>query len=95
MSIFTVTNDYEDLTGELSIHKNILETEVFKVEKENPFKSMTTYKNENGQWSCGNFGYYILNSYNKTKLNEISKLSEDQLRTLILDNFKASNIEVK
>ena len=84
--VFTYTNDYEDLKGEMAIIKNKLFASVKYNIEDNPFKSMTIYKKESEHsmqsdlWSCGNYGMYIVNGFNKEKASYLTKLNEVKLR---------------
>lgn len=64
---FTFTNDYEDLKGEKLILE-YLKAKFIVINSDNSFKSMSTYKNEGNdlnEWSCGNYGYYIVHGNEK------------------------------
>jgi hypothetical protein len=80
--IFTCTNDYEDFKGELGILENLLGANIFLKLLDNPFKSMTTYKNDEGLWSCGNNSLYITQGEVKgsKKLTQVSKLKDGELK---------------
>jgi len=63
---FTFTNDYEDQMGEIEIMK-YLTANVRYLCDNNQFKSMSVYKNEEEEntWSCGNYGFYIIQGCEK------------------------------
>lgn len=80
--IFSYTNDYEDKKGEVAIIKRIGGIVNCYIE-DNPFKAMTTYKSEEDLWSCGNYGLYFINSFDKNKLADAIKLDDAGLIELI------------
>jgi hypothetical protein len=93
--IFTYTNDYEDMKGELAIFENLLKAVVISRQDDNPFKSMTTYKNDEEQWACGNYGYYMVKGSDKNRLNELSKYSQDKIKEEVEKVFRLAGIKIK
>lgn len=93
---FTYTNDFEDLPGETAIVADLLGGKVYRNIIDNPFKCMTTYKNEEENvWSCGNYGLYFINGYDKDKIMKLSKLKEMDLKDAIKKALEAKNVKIK
>jgi len=93
---FTYTNDYEDMVGELAIIGDLLGGKISKNIIDNPFKSMTTYKNdEDNLWSCGNYGIYFICGYIKEKILKIGKMKEDELKQTIKKILEDKGIRIK
>ena len=88
ITIFTYTNDFEDKPGEKAIIKMLGGNIVYE-NKDNPFKSMTTYKSEDDDniWACGNYGFYCLYGGDRKKVMEMGKLKgkdiEDKIKSVI------------
>ena len=88
ITIFTYTNDFEDKPGEQAIIKMMGGNIVFE-NKDNPFKSMTTYTSEENDkiWACGNYGFYVLYGGDRKKVMEMGKLKdkeiEDKIKSVI------------
>ena len=88
ITIFTYTNDFEDRLGEQAIIK-MMGGNIIYENKDNPFKSMTTYKSEDDDnvWACGNFGFYVLYGGDRKKAMEMGKLKgkdiEEKIKTVI------------
>ena len=88
ITIFTYTNDFEDKPGEQAIIK-MLGGNIIYENKDNPFKSMTTYKAEDDDkvWACGNYGFYVLFGGDRKKVMEMGKLKgkdiEDKIKSVI------------
>lgn len=93
---FTYTNDYEDMKGELGIIRDLLGGKIFKQILSNPFKCMTTYNNEEeGLWSCGNYGIYFVSGYAKDKLLKFTKLDNAKMKNEIKKALEDSGIKIK
>jgi hypothetical protein len=90
---FTYTNDYEDFKGESAIIKNLLQSEIKYHIEDNPFKSMTVYKKEiennteNELWSCGNYGSYVVNGFNRENIASLIKLNDEKLKEMVKLQF--------
>ena len=88
ITIFTYTNDFEDRLGEQAIIK-MMGGNIIYENKDNPFKSMTTYKSEDDDkvWACGNYGFYVLYGGDRKKAMEMGKLKgkdiEEKIKTVI------------
>ncbi len=93
---FTYTNDYEDMVGELAIFGDLLGAKISKNVTDNPFKSMTTYKNdEENVWSCGNYGIYFINGCAKDKILKIGKMKEDEIKKAIKKVLEEKSVKIK
>lgn len=93
---FTYTNDYEDKIGELTIMKIILNSNIMLEINDNPFKSMTVYKSEDGNlWSCGNYGIYIVKGCDKIKIDKFLKLDEFKMKQTIEEELNKNGIVIK
>ena len=88
-TIFTYTNDFEDRVGELAIIK-MLGGNIIYENKDNPFKSMTTYKSEENDniWACGNYGFYVLYGGDRKKVMEMGKLKGKDIEEKIKNTIK-------
>jgi hypothetical protein len=93
--IFTYTNDYEDMIGEIGIFEKLLKSNVFNRVEDNAFKSMTTYKNDDEQWACGNYGYYMINGYDKDNLSNILKYNPEKLKDEVINVFQCVGVNIK
>jgi len=98
VTIFSYTNDYEDKVGELGIFEKLLDAKFLHKKEENEFKAMTTYKSEEkeNQWSCANYGLYIIQgSNNKNIINDIMKMDKKLLEEKVLKTLTDVGIEIK
>lgn len=88
---FTYTNDYEDYKGEILI-MNHLTAKILTEQNEQNFKSMSIYQsnettsdsNENekdNNWSCGNYGYYLVQG---SRVNK--KILDEDIITILKNN---------
>ena len=84
ITIFTYTNDFEDRPGEQAIIK-MLGGNIIYENKDNPFKSMTTYKSEDDDniWACGNYGFYAIYGGDRKKVMEMGKLKGKDIEEII------------
>ena len=84
ITIFTYTNDFEDRPGEQAIIK-MLGGNIIYENKDNPFKSMTTYKSEDKDdiWACRNYGFYVLYGGDRKVVNSMGKLSNNEIEDVI------------
>lgn len=89
ITIFTYTNDFEDRVGELALIKMMGGNIVYE-NKDNPFKSMTTYKSEENDniWACGNYGFYVLFGGDRKKVTEMGKLKGKDIEEKIKSTIK-------
>ena len=93
---FTYTNDYEDMVGELAIFEDLFEAKISRNITDNPFKSMTTYRNdEENLWSCGNYGIYFVNGYAKDKISKLGKMKEDELKKAVRKALEDKGVKIK
>ena len=85
ITIFTYTNDFEDRPAIIKM----LGGNIIFENKDNPFKSMTTYKSEDDDniWACGNYGFYVLFGGDRKKVMEMGKLkdkdNEEKIKSVI------------
>ena len=89
ITIFTYTNDFEDKPGEQALIKLMGGNIIFE-NKDNPFKSMTTYKSEDDDnvWACGNYGFYVLYGGDRKKVTEMGKLKDNEIENKIKSVLK-------
>lgn len=93
---FTYTNDYEDMKGELGIIRDLLGGKIYKEILNNPFKCMTTYNNEEeGLWSCGNYGMYFVGGYDKVKMVKLGKLDSGQMKGEVKKALENAGVKIK
>lgn len=93
---FTYTNDYEDMKGELACLEDLLGAKITKNITDNPFKCMTTYRNDDENlWSCGNYGIYFVSGHAKDKIMKISKLKEDELKKAVRKALEDKGVKIK
>jgi hypothetical protein len=95
LSIFTYTNSWEDMIGEIAIVEKLLAGKILIHKEENPFKLMTVYQNNEGLWSCGNFGYYIVSCGSKEKICDLIKKTDKDLLPMISELLELSGIKLK
>jgi hypothetical protein len=95
LSIFTYTNSWEDMKGETAIIEKLLGGNILIHKEENPFKSMTVYRNSEDLWSCGNFGYYIVNTASKDIISDLIKKTEKDLTPIVSGILQVSGIKLK
>lgn len=94
--IFSFTNDYEDMVGEIAIFEEILKANFIYKNSENSMKSMTTYQGNNDTWSCGNHGYYCIQGTKfHQNLNELAKNKSEEIINKIIDVFNKYKIIIK
>jgi len=97
-SIFSFTNDYEDMIGETTILEEFFKAKFIYTINDNSFKCMTTYQKENNKeiYSCGNYGIYSIHgSPSKSIFKEISNLSDEQISEAIKKIYIEAKIQIK